>query len=45
MSSFHTIPSMKALITLDQFTFDDKHVYEKSIFEQIEHLDYNLKPL
>lgn len=45
MCSFHTIPSMKALITLDQFTFDDKHVYEKSIFEQIEHLDYNLKPL
>jgi hypothetical protein len=45
ITSFNTIPSMKTLITLDQFTFDDKHVYERSIFEQIEHLDYNLKPL
>ena len=45
IQSFQTIPSMKNLITLEQFTFDDKHAYEKSIFEQIEHLDYNLKPL
>lgn len=45
INSFHILPSIKALITLEQFTFDDKHVYEKSIFDQIEHLDYNLKPL
>ena len=45
LQNFETIPSIKTLILLDQFTFDDKHIYERSIFEQVEHLDYNLKPL
>ena len=45
LNSMITIPSIKTLITLESMTFEDKRTFEKSIFDQIESLDYNLKPI
>ena len=45
LNSLTTLASTKTMLMLDSLTFTDKAIFEKSIFDQVENLEFDMTPL